>query len=121
MRYEEQPLHIRLLSLLITAILVMTMLGIVGAALESGLFGKSSVPLPSRFDYVKQGCTIRPNGHQGTFQGWETHVWVEYKDETRWETLYSLREFRQRKKALIDCDDWLKKLEKARNETNNRL
>ena len=51
------------------------------------------------------GCSI---AQAGADPHWYTRVWTELPNRNRWTALYSVRDPEQLKKALADCDLWMK-------------
>lgn len=74
--------------------------------------------MPPDLAKVQQvGCAVKQQGHD-----WYVRPWVNYRGETNpqcaygnpkrdWETLFAVRH--DRKRALLDCQDWLKAFDKS--------
>lgn len=78
--------------------------------------GHTAMP-PDTRDIRTMGCNIRKVQEDDRTHRWRVYVWADYGEiRPRWEHLYAIRESTQRRKAFIDCDDWLKLVEKTQKD-----
>lgn len=62
---------------------------------------------------VANGCTIQQYKAPDDYWWWHVYVWTKDVRGREWRRLFSIREIDQRKKALDDCELWLRCLEKT--------
>lgn len=70
-------------------------------------YGKEPQALPVLDGVLHLGCTVQQNALPNGVAWWHVHVWADY-EHGRLIKLYAIRPAEHRKKAILDCETWLK-------------
>jgi hypothetical protein len=74
---------------------------------------------PNLLVVTKQGCEIKQSddSRNPTMAGtYRLRVWVEYPNKKRWSILYAVREPGEVEKAMKDCAQWMKCVQKKQRK-----